>query len=121
MPAASRLTFVGDWALREYRLKATELFAQDLEDSAAYYLEQVGEAGASRFLDEYDKFCNLVVAFPGYGSLVGDTGLRWRKIGVFAAVYSEDAEEREIVLLRLYYPSSTWRRKALDFSGEQGQ
>ena len=100
--------------MREYDLRATERFAQDLEDSVTYYLERVGESGARRFLDEYDTFCDLVSAFPGYGSQVGDTGLRWRKIGVFIAVYSENAEEGEVVLLRLFYLSSTWRSKALD-------
>lgn len=99
--------------MSELRVKATEQFAQDLEDSASYYLESVGEQGARRFLDEYDRFCNLVSAFPGYGSAVGDTDLRWRKIGVFVAVYLEVADKGEVVLLRLFYLSSNWRKHAL--------
>ena len=81
-------------------------------------MEHVGERSARRFLDEYDKFCNLVSVFPGYGSPVGDTSLRWRRVGVFVAVYSEDDEAGEVVLLRLYYLSSNWRRRALGISRE---
>jgi plasmid stabilization system protein ParE len=103
-------------ALGELRVRATSRFAQDLEDSASYYLERAGEQAARRFLDEYDKFCTLVSAFPGYGSLVGDTDLRWRKVGVFIAVYREDADGGEVVLLRLYYLSSNWRKHALGIS-----
>ena len=100
----------------ELRVRATERFVRDLEDSASYYLERAGEQGARRFLDEYDRFCNLVSTFPGYGSHVGDTDLRWRKVGVFVAVYREDADKGEVVLLRLYYLSSNWRRHALGIS-----
>ena len=99
--------------MRELAVRATDRFAQDLDDSVAYYLEHAGEQSARHFLDEYDKFCDLVSAFPGYGSIVGDTDLRWRKVGVFVAVYSRDADAGEVVLLRLYYLSSNWRREVL--------
>ena len=99
--------------MSELRVRATECFAQDLEDSASYYLERAGEQGARRFLDEYDRFCNLVSAFPRYGSPVGDTDLRWRKVGVFVATYRENTDEGEVMLLRLYYLSSNWRKHAL--------
>lgn len=99
--------------MSELTVRATDQFAQDLEDSATYYLERAGAHAAARFLDEYDKFCNLVSVFPGYGSLVGDTGLRWRKVGAFVAVYRADAEQGEVVLLRLYYLSADWRKRAL--------
>ena len=100
-------------ALREPAVRATGRFAQDLDDSVKYYLEHAGERSARRFLDEYDKFCDLVSTFPGYGPVVGDTDLRWRKVGVFVAVYSTDADAGEVVLLRLYYLSSDWRREVL--------
>ena len=100
----------------ERRLRATARFAQDLEDSASYYLEHAGKQGARRFLDDYDKFCNLVSAFPGYGSPVGNTDLWWRKVGVFVAVYREDTTKEEVLLLRLYYLSSNWRKHALGIS-----
>jgi plasmid stabilization system protein ParE len=102
--------------LGELHVRATDRFAQDLEDSASYYLERAGMQAARRFLDEYEKFCSLVSAFPGYGSPVGDTDLRWRKVGVFIAVYRVFAEEGEVVLLRLYYLSSNWRKHALGIS-----
>ena len=102
--------------MNDLRVRATERFAQDLEDSVAYYLERAGEQSALRFLDEYDKFCSLVSSFPGYGSVVGDTDLRWRKVGVFVAVHRVDADKEEVVLLRLYYLSSNWRKHALGFS-----
>ena len=79
--------------MSELRVRATERFVQDLEDSTSYYLERAGEQSARRFLDEYDRFCNLVSAFPGYGSPVGDTDLCWRKVGVFVAVYREDPDK----------------------------
>ncbi len=97
-------------------MRATEHFAQDLEDSTSYYLERAGKKSALHFLEEYDRFCSLVSAFPGYGSPVGDTDLRWRKVGVFIAVYREDTDKGEVVLLRLYYLSSNWRIHALGIS-----
>ena len=104
--------------MRELAVRATNQFAQDLEDSVSYYLDHAGERSARHFLDEYDKFCDLVSTFPGYGSPVGDTTLRWRRVGVFVAVYSEDADAGEVLLLRLYYLSSNWRRHVLGIAQE---
>ncbi|MDO4797007.1 MAG: type II toxin-antitoxin system RelE/ParE family toxin [Coriobacteriales bacterium] len=99
--------------MRELGVRATDLFSRDLENAAAYYLQRAGERSASRFLSSFDEFCHLVAVFPGYGALVGDTELRWRKLGAFVAIYYEDKEAGEVILLRLYYISSDWRHLAL--------
>lgn len=92
-----------------HEVLTTERFERDLEDAAHYYLEQSGPLSAGRFLDDYDSFVSLVAAFPGHGSPIGDSGLRWRKLGVFVAVYCEREEDGAILLLRLYHISSNWK------------
>ena len=97
--------------MRELSVRATNAFLKDLEAAATYHLENAGPISASRFLDEYDSFRSLVSTFPGHGSPVGDSGLRWRKVGAFVAVYVEDSSSQEVLLLRLYYMTSNWRAR----------
>lgn len=99
--------------LHERGVRATSHFAQDFEDAVAYYLERVGKNSALKFLAEYDRFRSLVASLPGYGPVVGDTNLRWRKLGAFVAIYYENTSSDEIVLLRLYHLSSNWRSHVL--------
>lgn len=96
-----------------YRLLATAAFEGDLDAAVTYYLEQAGPKSAARFLDKYDTFCELAATLPRHGSLIGDSGLRWRQLDVFIVVYSIDDEEGLASLLRLYYLSSDWRARTL--------
>ena len=100
-------------ASRSYEVRATESFAADLSESCAYYLEHAGKRSAGRVLDEYDSFCRLAADVPGHGAPIEGTSLRWRKVGVFIAVYDVDDETRVVTLLRLYHVSSNWRSRAL--------
>lgn len=100
-------------ASRNYEVRATASFAADLSDSTAYYLERSGRHSASHFLDDYEGFCRLVASLPRYGSAIADTSLRWRKVGVFIAVYEVDDETRTVTLLRLYHMSANWQSRAL--------
>lgn len=95
-----------------HEVRATDSFAADLDSSTAYYLEQAGPRSGARFLDEYEGFCRLAASVPGHGSRIEDTTLRWRKIGVFIAVYDVDDDLRTVTLLRLYYMSMNWRSRA---------
>jgi plasmid stabilization system protein ParE len=96
-----------------YEVVVTPSFEKDLDAAVRYYLEQSGPISAGRLMDEFDSFRRLVAALPGHGSRVGDSGLRWRRLGVFVAVYGVDDDERVVTLLRLYYVSSDWRRRVL--------
>lgn len=105
-----------------YDVVATSLFEADLDSAVAYYLEQAGPRSAARFLDKYDAFRGLVAALPGHGSPVGDSGLRWRQLGMFVMVYSVRPVKPEsqsgerggtVTLLRLYYVSQGWHRRVL--------
>ena len=53
---------------------------------------------------------------PGHGSLIGDSGLRWRQLGVFIAVYQVDEAGSVVTLLRLYHLSTNWRYHILGSS-----
>lgn len=91
-----------------YEVVAAAAFEGDLADARDYYLDQAGPRSASRFLDSYDAFCGLVAQLPGHGAPVGDSGLRWRQLGVFVAVYAVDEEPCRVTLLRLLYLRSSW-------------
>lgn len=96
--------------MSRHEVVATKRFECDLEDAARFYLEQSGVLSARLFLDDYDSFVNLAAAFPGHGSPIGESGLRWRKLGVFVVVYCEQ-EDGAVLLLRLYHISSNWRHR----------
>lgn len=100
----------------EFDVVTTEAFADDLDEAVSYYLEQSGPNSAGRFLQLYDSFVDLVGRLPGHGSKVGDSGLRWRKLGVFVAIYAIEDTAHTVTLLCLYYLSSNWRQRLL---GEQ--
>lgn len=100
-----------------YSVLATAAFEHDLDEAVAYYLEQSGPRSAASFLGRYDSFRDLVAVLPGHGSRVGDSGLRWRKLGTFVVIYAADEERQEVQLLRLYYISSDWRHRLL---GDEG-
>lgn len=96
-----------------YEVMASEAFVDDLEDATSYYLEQSGPHSASRFLRAYDSFVDLLGTLPRHGSKVGESGLWWRKVGAFIAIYAIDDATRSVTLLRLYYLTSDWRRRVL--------
>lgn len=99
--------------MREYVVTTTWRFDQDFEDAFDYYESRVGPQSARRFLEEFDGFCRLVSALPAHGAPLGDSGLRWRKIGMFIAVYCVREEECDVLLLRLYHVASNWRGRSL--------
>lgn len=100
-------------ALRSYQVVVADAFADDLEQALIYYERQSGPQSAECFLGKYDSFIELVSRIPGHGSLIGDSGLRWRQLDVFIAVYEEDEIEHVVTVLRLYYLSTNWRHRIL--------
>ena len=92
-----------------YRVGVTDAFADDIEEAVTYCEMQSGKQSAARFLKRYDSFLELVSALPGHGSPIGDSGLRWRQLGVFVAVYQADEAGSVVTLLRLYHLSTNWR------------
>lgn len=95
-----------------YRVEVTESFRDDLEAAVAYYREASGPRSAARFLTSYESFVDLVEQIPGHGTPIEDTPLRWRKVGVFIAVYLASEDPGTVMLLRLFYMSSNWRSHA---------
>lgn len=93
---------------RKYEVAATASFASDLDAAVGYYLEQSGPKSAGRFLASYESFARLLSNVPGHGTPIEGAQLRWRKVGVFIAVYEVDDEAMAVSLLRLYYISSDW-------------
>lgn len=100
-------------ALDEYSVRTASAFEDDLDRAVSYYLRQSGPQSATRFLDEYDSFRETVSLLPGHGTPVGDSGLRWRPIGVFVVIYMVAEQDRSVMLLRLYYLSSNWKERIL--------
>ena len=99
-----------------YRVEVTDAFADDIEEAVTYCETQSGKQSAARFLQRYDSFLELVFMLPGHGSLIGDSGLRWRQLGVFIAVYQVDEAGSVVTLLRLYHLSTNWRYHILGSS-----
>ena len=94
--------------LNDYKVEVADAFADDVDEAVTYYETQSGKQSAARFLERYDSFLELVSTLPGHGSLVGDSGLRWRQLGVFVVIYKVDESEGVVTLLRLYYLSTNW-------------
>lgn len=92
-----------------YAVETTASFESALDEAVRYYLGQVGPRAASRFLDGYAELCVVLGAFPCHGSPVGDSGLRWRSLGAFTAVYEIDEGLGCVRLMELHYSRSDWR------------
>lgn len=99
-----------------YQVVVANAFADDIEEAVTYYETQSGKKSAARFLEKYDSFLGLVSRLPGHGPLIGDSGLRWRQLGVFIVVYRVDEANNLVTLLRLYYLSTNWRYRILGSS-----
>lgn len=99
-----------------YKVVVANAFADDIEEAVTYYETQSGKKSAARFLEKYDSFLELVSRLPGHGPLIGDSGLRWRQLGVFIVVYKVDEANSLVILLRLYYLSTNWRYHILGSS-----
>ena len=100
-------------ASRKHEVKATDAFYEDLDAAVDHYVNQAGPRSATRFLSSYESFARLLESVPGHGTPVEGTRLRWRKVGVFIAVYDTDDEARSVMLLCLFYLSSNWRPRAM--------
>ena len=96
-----------DWP--RHVVEATASFERSLGEAVGYYVTQTVPGSASSFLDKYAELCVLLGAFPRHGSPVGDSGLWWRSLGVFTAVYDIDNEIGHVRLLELHYSKSNWR------------
>lgn len=75
-----------------YQVVVANAFADDIEEAVTYYETQSGKKSAARFLEKYDSFLGLVSRLPGHGPLIGDSGLRWRQLGVFPIQSFDSAE-----------------------------
>ncbi|MDO4890967.1 MAG: type II toxin-antitoxin system RelE/ParE family toxin [Coriobacteriaceae bacterium] len=98
----------------DYVVRATAHFEEDLVSAYRYYQRQAGANSASRFLDEYDLTVSRLQSMPTAAVKIGDTGLHWCPIGSYTAVFSVDAEQKVVVLNRLFYMSSDWKRRILE-------
>lgn len=96
-----------------YTVRYASSFADDLERAVAYYREKSGDRAANRFIDDYERVVGLLESMPGYGSPIGDTGLRWAHIGVFDAVYHTEEGTRTVTLMRLFYCRADWKARLL--------
>lgn len=100
--------------MADYEVRATVHFEEDLAIAHRYYQRQAGPVSASKFLDEYDLTVARLQTMPTAAVHIEDTGLLWCPIGSFTAVFSIDPERKVVVLERLFYMSSDWRRRILE-------
>ena len=101
----------------EYDVKATAHFEEDLAVAYRYYRSRAGERSAGKFLDEYDLTVERLRAMPTAAVRIGGTGLLWCPVGSFVAVFTIDVESLVVVLNRLFYMSSDWKRRILEEGG----
>jgi hypothetical protein len=99
-----------------FDVKATAHFEEDLAIAYRYYRSKAGEGRASKFLDEYDLTVARLKTMPTAAVRIGNTGLLWCPVGSFIAVFSVDAANRVVVLNRLFYMTSDWKRRILEES-----
>lgn len=97
-----------------FKVKATAHFEEDLTSAYRYYQRQAGPISATRFLDEYDLTVSRLQAMPTAAVKIGDTGLYWCPIGSFTAVFSIDSKKKVVILERLFYMTSDWKRRILE-------
>lgn len=100
-----------------FDVKATAHFEEDLASAYRYYQKQAGANGAERFLDEYDLSISRLQEMPSAAVKIGDTGLLWCPIGSFTAIFSIESEGKRVVLQRLLYMTSDWKRRILADGG----
>lgn len=98
----------------EFDVKATAHFEEDLARAYRYYRSRAGETSAGKFLDEYDLTVARLKAMPTAAVKIGDTGLFWCPVGSFVAVFSIDDTSCVVVLNRLFYMTSDWKRRILE-------
>ena len=98
----------------EFDVRATAHFEEDLALAWHYYRSMAGARSADKFLDEYDLTVERLRAMPTAAVRIGDTGLLWCPIGSFVAVFSIDTANRMVVLNRLFYMTSNWKRRILE-------
>ena len=104
----------------EYDVKATAHFEEDLAVAYRYYCSRAGERSAGKFLDEYDLTVARLKVMPTAAVRIGDTGLLWCPVGSFVVVFSIDFTSCVVVLNRLFYMTSDWKRRILE-EGELSQ
>ena len=100
-----------------FKVKATAHFEEDLASAYRYYRTQAGPNGAAGSLDEYDLTVSRLQAMPTAAVKIGGTGLYWCPVGSFTAVFSVDSKNRVVVLARLFYMTSDWKRRILANGG----
>ena len=100
-----------------FKVKASAHFEEDLTSAYRYYRKQAGPNNAAKFLDEYDLTVSRLQAMPTAAVKIGDTGLRWCPIGSFTAVFSIAPKKRIVILERLFYMTSDWKRLILTDGG----
>ena len=103
--------------MAEFDVKATAHFEEDLALAWRYYRDMAGDKSAGKFLDEYDLTVARLSTMPTAAVKIGDTGLLWCPIGSFVAVFSVDVANRMVVLNRLFYMTSDWKRRILEDGG----
>ena len=99
--------------MARYSVAASAPFEDDLDAAVSWRLREVGPASAARLLDAYDGLVGTVGSFPGLGTALPGSDLRWMPLERFVAVYSVDDGAGEVILLRLFHMSADWRSRIL--------
>ena len=110
----------GAYNMANYKVCATASFEEDLAIAYRYYQRQAGFQSALRFLGEYDLTVSRLQATPTAAVKISNTKLYWCPIGSFTAVFSIDGRRKKVILERLFYMSSNWKRRILE-EGELGE
>lgn len=76
----------------------------DLLEAARFYRYEGGARLATRFLDEFRRVVNLLVEFPGLGTLADEV----RRVHImqdfpYSVIYREDGNEIRILVVRSQY------------------
>ena len=96
----------------------TAEFSSHVDTAVTYRADNYGLRSARRLLDSIQRTCALLSSSPAMGSLVdrdsdpsADGELRWVRMDTYIAVYRSYEERGEVVLLKLFYGTSNWRRR----------
>lgn len=103
-----------------YEVVTTAEFEACLNEAVSFRIENYGMRSARRLLDAVDSSTELLSTMPAMGHYVdrdsnalAPDALRWIRIDNYFAVYRVITREEVVVLLKLFFATSNWRRRVL--------
>ena len=96
----------------QFAVVASALFQDDLDAAVRYRKQIAGKPAALRLLDSYEEVVEGLESFPSYGPRLCEN-LRWCEIDGFVVIYEVDMDVYRVILHRLYYMTSDWKRRIL--------